>query len=83
MGGQCAKTRGRGGPVGIDGHGMRLLRLAGGGLEEFGAGADAQLLVDAGQVGFHRLDRHEQRLGRLPVGQAGRGQLGDPTRIRM
>ena len=46
-------------------------------LKEFGAGADAQFLVDAGKVGFHRFDRHKQCLGGLAVGEARRGQLGD------
>jgi hypothetical protein len=44
---------------------------------EFGAGADAELAVDARQVGLHGAGAHEQRPGDLLVGASGGGQLGD------
>jgi hypothetical protein len=42
-------------------------------LAQFGPGVDAQLVVDAGKVGFDCLGADEQSRGHFPVRHAGRG----------
>src|SRR5215475_15120206 len=46
---------------------------------QLGARTYGELLVDVAQVAFHRVQRHEHRLGDLGVAHPARGQLGYPA----
>src|SRR5688500_14899460 len=49
---------------------------------QLGTGADAELAVDPGEVGLHRLRAHEGGLGDLAGGEPARRELGDALLAR-